>query len=131
MTHAELAPESASAICLTFLQALEARDLDRARALTAAGFGMTFPGPAVFEDFGALLAWAAPRYRAISKTIERVEEVPLSESVAVYVTGTLQGERPDGTPFSAIRFIDRFEVRAGLILSQDVWNDLAERGLVT
>jgi hypothetical protein len=32
----------------------------------------------------------------------------------------------DGTAFSGIRFIDRFEVAGGLIRRQDVWNDLAE-----
>ena len=53
----------------------------------------------------------------------------MGEVVAVYVTGTLHGERPDGTPFEGIRFIDRFEVKAGKILKQDVWNDLAEAGV--
>ena len=43
-----------------------------------------------------------------------------------YTRGTLAGEWPDGTAFSGIRFIDRFEVTDGKITQQDVWNDIAE-----
>ncbi|MEM1297837.1 MAG: nuclear transport factor 2 family protein [Pseudomonadota bacterium] len=115
-------------LCLDFLRALEARDLDRARGMTADGFEMVFPGGVRFADFTDLLTWAAPRYRKIAKRIDRVEEVPLGDSVAVYVAGTLYGERPDGTPFEGIRFIDRFETRAGRITCQEVWNDMGEAG---
>ena len=113
-------------LCLDFLDALGARDLDRARALVGEGFEMTFPGDVRFTDFSGLMEWAAPRYRTIAKRIERVEEAPLGETVAVYVSGTLYGERPDGTPFEGIRFIDRFETRAGRITRQEVWNDMGE-----
>ncbi len=44
----------------------------------------------------------------------------------VYCYGTLNGEWPDGTQFSGIRFIDRFVVKDGLLEDQRVWNDLAE-----
>lgn len=120
----------ASDLCLAFLDALGARDLERARSMTASGFEMVFPGEARFTDLNDLLAWARPRYRSIAKSIERVEEAPCGETVAVYISGTLSGERPDGTSFAGIRFIDRFDVRAGRIIRQDVWNDLAERGVI-
>ena len=122
------APRSPAEICLDFLDALGARQIDRARALVAPGFRMTFPGSTKFTDFSALMEWAVPRYRRIAKQIERVEEAPLGQTVAVYIAGTLEGERPDGSPFAGIRFIDRFEVRAGVIETQEVWNDLAESG---
>ena len=32
----------------------------------------------------------------------------------------------DGTPYSGIRFIDRFTVRDGKLVDQNVWNDMAE-----
>ncbi len=35
-------------------------------------------------------------------------------------------ELPDGSPYSGIRFIDRFTVRAGTLVDQNVWNDMAE-----
>jgi hypothetical protein len=36
------------------------------------------------------------------------------------------GELPDGTPYSGIRFIDRFTVRDGKLVDQNVWNDMGE-----
>lgn len=118
-----------AALCLEFLAALEARELDQAREMIVPDFQMTFPGGVAFATFEDLLAWARPRYQRISKSIERVEEAPLGEKVAVYVSGTLQGVQPDGTPFEGVRFIDRFETRAGAISRQEVWNDMGELGL--
>lgn len=123
------APVPPAQLCLDFLDALGSRDLETAERLTSDGFEMIFPGPARFTDFSDLMTWAAPRYRSIAKRIDRVDEAPLGAVVAVYVTGTLYGEKPDGTPFEGIRFIDRFEVKAGLITRQEVWNDLAETGV--
>lgn len=116
----------ASALCLDFLAALEARDLGRARDMISDGFEMTFPGDVRFREFDDLLEWAAPRYRRIAKEIERVEETSAGEVVAIHVSGTLHGEWMDGTPFQGIRFIDRFEIRAGRITRQEVWNDMGE-----
>ena len=123
------APVPPAQLCLDFLEAQGSRDLDRAKAMIAEGFEMTFPGPASFTTFEDLIAWAAPRYRKIAKKIERVEEAPLGETVGVYVSGTLYGETPDGVAFDGIRFLDRFEVRAGQITRQEVWNDMAEAGV--
>lgn len=120
------APQPPAELCLDFLAAMGARELDRATAMTAEGFAMIFPGGQEFTNWDGLLAWAAPRYCSIAKRIDRVEEAPLGETVAVYISGTLAGERPDGTPFEGIRFIDRFETRAGKILRQEVWNDMGE-----
>ena len=122
------APLPPAQLCLDFLDAMGGRDLDRATSMISDDFEMVFPGPARFTEFADLMAWAAPRYRSIAKRIDRVEEAPLGKVVAVYVTGTLYGEKPDGTPFESIRFIDRFEVKGGLITRQEVWNDLAEAG---
>ncbi len=113
-------------LALAFLELQGKRDLDKAKALCADGFEMVFPGPARFTDFSELIAWAAPRYRGVAKTIERIEEAPMGDYVAVWVTGTLHGERLDGSPFAGIRFVDRFEVAAGQIARQDVWNDMGE-----
>ena len=124
------APTPPAEVCLAFLDAVGRRDLDAAAALTGEDFTMTFPGTFPggirFTEIHQLLDWAAPRYRRIAKTIERVEEAPLGARVAVYVSGTLSGEWPDGTAFAGIRFIDRFDVERGLIRCQEVWNDLAE-----
>ncbi len=120
------APAPPAEICLAFLDAVGKRDLDAAATLTGETFTMAFPGGAVFTEFHELLDWAAPRYRRIAKTVERVDEAPLGTRVAVYVSGTLSGEWPDGAAFAGIRFIDRFEVEHGFIRRQEVWNDLQE-----
>ena len=123
------APRPPAELCLEFLRLLETRDLDAARSLISDAFEMTFPGDRQFTAFEDLLTWAAPRYRKIAKVIERVEEAPMGETVAVWITGTLYGERPDGAPFEGVRFVDRFSVRAGVIERQEVWNDMGEMGL--
>lgn len=106
----------------TFLMAMEARDLASARALLGAGFSMTFPGDRRMTTLEDLIAWAKPRYRFVKKTYERFDAM----GQVVYCLGTLHGEWPDGTAFAGIRFIDRFELAGGLIMRQDVWNDIAE-----
>ena len=120
------APRPPAELCLEFLDLQGSRKLDAARALCAPDFEMVFPGPARFTAFEDLIAWAAPRYKGVAKTVERVEEAPLGARVAVWVTGTLHGVRLDGSDFEGIRFVDRFEVEGDRIVRQEVWNDLAE-----
>jgi phenylpyruvate tautomerase PptA (4-oxalocrotonate tautomerase family) len=110
-----------------YLTAMEAREIDTARALLAPGFSMTFPGTAPMTTLEELIEWAKPRYNFVTKTYEGFEAVQSPQDAAVvYCRGTLSGEWPDGTPFSGIRFIDRFEVVDGRLTRQDVWNDIAE-----
>ncbi len=110
-----------------FLAAMEARDLEAAQAMLGAGFCMTFPGTQAMHSLTELIDWAAPRYRFVTKTYEGFDALQSQGAHAVvYCRGTLSGEWPDGTPFGGIRFIDRFEVTAGLLTRQDVWNDIAE-----
>lgn len=119
------APQAASegaALVRRYLDAMEARDLDTARACLAPGFTMTFPGGVTMTSLEELIAWAAPRYRFVTKTHDGTDAL----GDVVVCRGTLRGEWPDGTEFSGIRFIDRFELSAGRILRQEVWNDMGE-----
>jgi hypothetical protein len=109
--------------CLAFLRVMEERDLERARTFVASGFRMVFPGGRRLDDLSDLLRWAGTRYRWVKKRFERIDRGP----GMVFVSGTLYGEWPDGTPFEGIRFIDRFAMAPdGRIATQDVWNDLGE-----
>lgn len=123
-THRAPAPPVADAaqVVRSFLTAMEARDLAAARDHLAPGFAMTFPGGVRMTTLDALIDWARPRYRFVKKTYERFDAL----GSLVYCFGTLHGEWPDGTAFSGIRFIDRFELEDGRLLRQDVWNDIAE-----
>lgn len=109
-----------------FLDAMRVRDLPAAGELLAPGFVLNFPGAEPLTELTQLVAWASERYTRVSKTYERFEESWGDGVTTVYCSGTLQGVWLDGSAFEGVRFIDRFEVEAGLIRRQDVWNDLAE-----
>jgi hypothetical protein len=87
---------------------------------------MQFPGSPTMTELEELLAWSRDRYQGVSKTYERFDESWGDGYTTVYCFGTLQGQWPDGSAFAGVRFIDRFEIEAGLIRRQNVWNDLAE-----
>ena len=118
-------PEAAQVV-RDFLDAMQSRDLARAQGFLAEDFVMDFPGAQRMTRLAELVEWARPRYRAIAKNYERFDECYGDDATIVYCHGTLQGEWPDGTAFSGIRFIDRFTVRAGRLAGQSVWNDLAQ-----
>lgn len=119
---ATTADSTAEGIVRAFLSAMEARDLAAARAHLAPGFTMTFPGGVVMHTPEELVAWSRPRYRFVAKTHDGFDAM----DGVVWCFGRLHGEWPDGTPFSGIRFVDRFELRGGRIHRQDVWNDMGE-----
>ncbi len=105
-----------------YLLAMEDRDLPRAQAMLAPDFVMVFPGDVRMTSIAVVLEWAASRYRFVKKSFERFDDA----GHVVFASGTLHGEWPDGTPFSGIRFIDRFDIVDGKLARQDVWNDMAE-----
>jgi ketosteroid isomerase-like protein len=107
----------------TYLAAMERRDLAAAKALLAPGFTMVFPGDRRFDTLEALVEFSKGRYRSARKTYERFDAC----GDAVYCFGTLYGEWLDGTAYSGIRFIDRFTVRDGRLVDQQVWNDMGEK----
>jgi hypothetical protein len=109
-----------------FLQTMQRRDLASARTFLAPGFEMTFPGKVRMHSLEELVAWGGQRYQKVGKTYERFDEVRQGDITIVYCFGTLFGIWLDGSAFEGIRFIDRFEIRDGLFIRQDVWNDLAE-----
>jgi len=112
-------------IVMSYLQAMEDRNLEKAQSFLGDGFSMVFPGTAPMTTLGELIEWAKPRYRFVTKTYDSAEAFQ-AERTVVYTRGTLSGEWPDGSLFEGIRFIDRFELENGRIVRQDVWNDIAE-----
>jgi len=110
----------------SYLATMERRDLAAAQAMLAPGFVMIFPGGTRFSRLDELVDWAKQRYRSALKEYERFDVVLTSEGGVVYCYGTLRGELLDGTPYSGVRFIDRFTVAGGKLADQMVWNDMAE-----
>ncbi|MDU8925941.1 nuclear transport factor 2 family protein [Alisedimentitalea sp. MJ-SS2] len=110
-----------------YLAAMEARELDKARAMLGDGFTMTFPGTAPMRTLEELIEWSKPRYKFVTKTYDGFDALhSAGDAAIVYCRGILQGEYHDNSPFEGIRFIDRFEIEDGKITRQDVWNDMAE-----
>jgi 4-oxalocrotonate tautomerase family enzyme len=124
-TPAPALPNPADLV-LDYLRLMEARDLSAAEAMLSEEFEMVFPGTAPMRTLDALIEWAAPRYRSVTKTFRAVEAFQGDGAAVVYTRGDLAGEWHDGTPFEGIRFVDRFEVKGGKIARQEVWNDIAE-----
>ena len=87
-----------------------------------------------FRNFGKkslteleeLVAWASQRYQSLSKSYEGFDTAFYGTRSTVFCFGTLSGSWLDGTGFSGIRFVDRFELEGETIVSQMVWNDMAE-----
>ena len=119
-------PREPDQVVRVFLDLMEKRQLPEAQALLAPDFVMIFPGNVSPPSLEALVEWAKNRYRFVRKTYEHVEVCGTgNDRAVVYCSGTLNGEWLDQTPFEGIRFIDRFELRSGLIHRQSVWNDMA------
>ncbi len=122
----EGAAGAATKLVATYLRAMERRDLVAARAMQAPGFTMTFPGANRFTELEDLIEWSLPRYRKMRKHFLRFDEAPAPDGTIVYSVGTLHGEWPDGSPVDGVRYIDRFTVKDGLLVDQNVWNDIAD-----
>jgi hypothetical protein len=117
----------ARALALGYLAAMERRDLDAARVFVADDAEFIFPGGVRRDDLAAIVAGSSGRYRSLAKHVERCDLCEEPDGVVVvYVLGSLHGQWPDGSAFSGIRFVDRFELAGGLIRRQEVWNDSAE-----
>jgi hypothetical protein len=119
--------QDAVTVVRAFLEALESGDLKRASSLLAEQASIVFPGAREFDSLDQVADFSSQRYQRIGKTLEVVDAASYPDgSVVVYVAGQLRGVNLYGVEFSGIRFIDRFVLRGGSIVSQEVWNDLGE-----
>ena len=123
-----MVPRAAVKIVRTYLRLVEARDLDAASEFLADDVSIVFPGGRTFESLTDQVASSAGRFRSVKKTLDQLDVVSDGAETTVYVYGTLAGQALDGSSFDGVRFIDRFALNDGLIVSQMVWNDLAEVG---
>ena len=118
-----------------YLRLVEARDLEAAGALLDRDVTITFPGDRRFDSLDDQIASSGSRFRSVRKTFDRFDTMTTDDHgrdhVVVYAFGTLAGTALDGASFDSVRFLDRFELRGGRIVSQMVWNDLAEVGVVS
>src|SRR5690606_3109824 len=102
--------------------------IDDARALLAPEFIGIYPGDRRFTVLEELVANGRRRYQGVRKQHDRTLHVPADENgvETVIFYGTLTGTWADGEKFEGIRFTDRFRLRDGKIIEQQVWNDMGE-----
>lgn len=122
--------EEAEAFVKRFLRTIEARDLEAAEAMMAPGAQITFPGGKFFSSQREMVEASRGRYQWVKKTFDRIDSFTGDDGQVVYVMGTLYGVNRHSQPFSDVRYIDRFLLKDGLIVQHDVWNDLAESGVL-
>ena len=122
--------EEAINLVKRFLQLMEARDLTAAEALMSPQASITFPGNKRFASQNEMVAASRDRYQWVKKTFDHAEALISEDRQIVYLRGTLYGVNRHGASFSGVRYIDRFVLRDGLIIQQDVWNDLAETSVL-
>ena len=133
MLHAPLSSTtSAAEIVDEFLRLIMIPDPDAARRFVSPELRIRFTGNRPMRDPAECTAFNRSRYKWVKKRFEATETVEgaTREHAIVYNRGTLYGEWLDGTAFEDNRYVDRYEVRGGLIVQMDVWNDSAEWLLV-
>jgi hypothetical protein len=118
------------AMVTRFLHLMEDRDLAAAEAMMAPEARITFPGGKVFASQSEMVEASRGRYQWVRKRFEQIDSFDQDDCQIVYVSGTLYGVNRHGIPFSGVRYVDRFAIRDNLIEQQDVWNDLAESGVL-
>lgn len=128
MTTTPLDPDAQ--IVRDFLEASMIPDPDAAALFMAPGVAITFTGGRTFDHPRGPTAINAARYKWVKKRLGRFDVARGDGETVVYSIGTLYGAWPDGEPFEGNRYVDRYVVRDGKIVSMDVWNDSAERLLV-
>lgn len=128
MTTTPLDPDAQ--IVRDFLEASMIPDPDAAALFMAPGVEITFTGGRKFDHPRGPTSINAARYKWVKKRMGRFDVARGDGETVVYSVGTLYGEWPDGEPFEGNRYVDRYVVRDGKIVSMDVWNDSAERLLV-
>ena len=107
-------------------------DPDAARQFCAPEMEIRFTGNRLMHDPAEATAFNRSRYKWVKKKFgpTHVVEGASEAETIVYQTGTLYGEWPDGTKFEGNRYVDRYVVRRGKIVTMEVWNDSAESLLV-
>lgn len=110
---------------ITFLRTCEARDLEKAHTMVAPGFAARFPRGRHYDSLASWQAASKLTFTSMRKRFARIDvALTGADTAIVYCYGSLHGAFVDGRVVDGDRFIDRFEIKAGLITEQDVWNDL-------
>ena len=109
-----------------WFDATTARDLGTAASLMSSTVRITISGGHRFSSLADFIAFGTTRYRDLRKQCDSFEACEAAGGFAVFVRGEMSGSWLDGTPFSRVRWCDRFLVQSGRIVDLETWSDLAE-----
>jgi hypothetical protein len=126
-----MSPQEIITLIDHFLTLVAQRNVQEARRYLAPDARIVFPPGRTFASLEEMAAGMQARYRSIDKVRDRWDIWERADgATVVYNSGTLFGVNLHGVPFSGVRYLDRFELQEGLIVRQEVWNDLAESGVL-
>ena len=109
-----------------FFDAMSRRDFAAMEQVMAPNFKMTVSGGQVFTHPRDFAANSGKRQKSARKTTDRYDEIPNANGAVVFAIGSMAGEWNDGSTYSNVRYIDRFEIQNGKIVDMNVWSDMAE-----
>ncbi len=114
------------AIVTGFLSDLARRDLEAAEKWLAPGFELHISG----RKFGTLASFAkfsAQRQKFSKKNLDDCDHChDENNQDVVYARGTMEGEWLNGERFADVFWLDRFQLRGGLVERLDIVSDMAE-----
>lgn len=112
---------------LAFLEAQMGGRYDSVAHHVAPDCEIVFSGGRKFASAYDISVFNSKRYAHVAKRMERTDVAVGEDATIVFSIGVLYGAWPDGTPFDGNRYVDRFEIKDGLIVRWEVWNDSGER----
>lgn len=112
-----------------YLTLCEQRDFEKAQAFLGPQAILVFPGGKQYTRLEDMAQAATGAYRWVRKNKDEFTYFDRNDQSIVVSSGTLYGETLSGDPFSGIRYQDWFTFEKGLIVKQEVWNDLAACGI--
>jgi hypothetical protein len=114
----------------TFLRVTAERRLRESQDFLADRVEFVYPN-GIFHDIAEVFAAGERRYRWIRKRHDSWDVVEKDDGTVVVVSvGTLYGENNHGQSFGDVRYVDRITFADNRIVRQQVWNDLAESGVL-
>lgn len=114
-----------------FLEACTAARWDDAAPFVAPTASFVFP-TGRYDSLEGVAAGRHGRYEHLVKRFMSFDVSPCPDGlVVVGVAGHLEGVNVHGVPFSGVRFFDRLVLdERGLVIEQQVYNDLAGAGVL-
>lgn len=109
-----------------FVAAVHVHDAAAARRVLAPDYELVFPGPVRFFNVDEVFDWFSNRYASARYSYGHMDIIEQAGRIVVYAAGSVAGALLDGSRFSDVRYIDRFDIVDGKIARKEVWSDMSD-----